>query len=306
MWYKHPVICLLVASAFILISFLIMVSISSVIMFTDFKPLVSSEIYETFSTIISVYLGYYLYVKLYEKRSIFELSLYSQNTKPLFKYFNPKNALTEITFGLFTGTLLITFSVVILVILGLYKISFSNISISTENLIWILVTVGLGAAFLEELIFRGIIFRLLEQWLGSWLAIIFSGLLFGFVHLGNPNSTIFSSLAIAIEAGILLAAIYMITRKLWMVIGLHFSWNVMQGLVYSIPVSGIPMDGLIEVQVASNKSNLLTGGAFGVEASLITMIIMSAISIYLLKKISSEGQIVQNKLLYKLLSKNKD
>ena len=80
----------------------------------------------------------------------------------------------------------------------------------------------------------------------------------------------------------------------------------MQGLVYSIPVSGIPMDGLIEVQVASNKSYLLTGGAFGVEASLITMIIMSAISIYLLKKISSEGQIVQNKLLYKLLSKNKD
>ena len=306
MWYKHPIICLLVASAFILISFLIVVAISSAIMFTDLKPLVTSEIYETFSTIISVYLGYYLYVKLYEKRYMFELSLFSQNTKPLFKYFNPKNALTEITFGLLAGTLLITFSVVILVILGLYKISFSNISISTENLIWILVTVGLGAAFLEELIFRGIIFRLLEQWLGSWLAIIFSGLLFGFVHLGNPNSTIFSSLAIAIEAGILLAAIYMITRKLWMVIGLHFSWNVVQGLVYSIPVSGIPMDGLIEVQVASNKSYLLTGGAFGVEASLITMIIMSAISIYLLKKISSEGQIVQNKLLYKLLSKNKD
>ena len=65
MWYKHPIICLLVASAFILISFLIVVAISSAIMFTDLKPLITSEIYETFSTIISVYLGYYLYVKLY-------------------------------------------------------------------------------------------------------------------------------------------------------------------------------------------------------------------------------------------------
>ena len=139
--------------------------------------------------------------------------------------------------------------------------------------------------------------------MGSWISIFFSGLLFGFAHAANPNSTIFSSVAIGIEAGILLAAVYMLTRKLWMVIGLHFAWNVVQGLVFSIPVSGIEMDGLIDVQFVSGKSELLTGGAFGLEASLITVILMTVFSVFLLIRISRTGGIIQNPLLGKLVQK---
>lgn len=306
MWYRHPIICLVVAFAFIFATFVVaMVAISaiSVIFFGDWTSITSDEIYQIVITGGSVYFGYFIYVKVYEKRSIIELSLASKEGKFLLKYFTQGSAFLEVLYGLLLGTFLISFLVVVLILSGLYTVDFQFISIATENLLSLIVTIGLGAAFIEELIFRGIIFRLVEKWLGSWISIFFSGLLFGFAHAANPNSTIFSSVAIGIEAGILLAAVYMLTRKLWMVIGLHFAWNVVQGLVFSIPVSGIEMDGLIDVHFVSGKSELLTGGAFGLEASLITVILMTVFSVFLLIRISRTGGIIQNPLLGKLVQK---
>ena len=91
----------------------------------------------------------------------------------------------------------------------------------------------------EELASRGIVFRLLEQGLGTWLAMAISALFFGFGHRGNPGATWVSSLAIAIEAGGLLAASYVATRSLWVPIGLHWAWNLFEGPMWGTPVSGI-------------------------------------------------------------------
>ena len=97
---------------------------------------------------------------------------------------------------------------------------------------------GLGAAIFEEILFRGVLFRIVEEGLGTWAALLISALVFGFVHIGNPGATVWSSVAIAIEAGLLLGMAYQVTRSLPLVIGLHAAWNFTQGSVFGSAVSG--------------------------------------------------------------------
>ena len=92
---------------------------------------------------------------------------------------------------------------------------------------------------MEELLFRGILFRWIEEFGGSWAALMVTSVLFGLAHVINPNATWFSSFAIAVEAGVLLGGAYMLTRSLWMPMGLHAAWNFTQGDIFDVPVSGI-------------------------------------------------------------------
>ena len=96
----------------------------------------------------------------------------------------------------------------------------------------------LAAAMQEELVFRGMIFRLLERTLGSWIAVTLSALAFGVLHLTNPGATLVSTLAITLTAGVIMAAIYLLTRSLWWVIGLHLGWNFFEGPVFGAQISG--------------------------------------------------------------------
>ncbi len=121
----------------------------------------------------------------------------------------------------------------------------------------------------EEILFRGVVFRILEGAMGTLVALLISGALFGLIHAGNPGATTVSTVAIALEAGILLAAAYTLTRSLWLAIGLHFAWNFAEGGIYSAPVSGIPFKGLLNAPIAGPQ--LLSGGSFGPEASLVAI-----------------------------------
>ncbi|MDT0300650.1 CPBP family intramembrane glutamic endopeptidase [Streptomonospora wellingtoniae] len=76
-----------------------------------------------------------------------------------------------------------------------------------------------GVAVTEELLFRGVLFRLLEEVGGTSAALVVSAVLFGAVHLANPGSTVWGALAIAVEAGLMLGAAYAATRNLWVPIG---------------------------------------------------------------------------------------
>ena len=82
-----------------------------------------------------------------------------------------------------------------------------------------------AAAVTEELLFRGLLFRLVEERLGTWLSLLVTGVLFGLIHLANPDASVWGATAITIEAGFMLAACYAATRTLWVPIGLHFGWN---------------------------------------------------------------------------------
>ncbi|ROO87164.1 hypothetical protein EDD29_4757 [Actinocorallia herbida] len=123
-----------------------------------------------------------------------------------------------------------------------------------------------AAAVTEELIFRGILFRLIEERTGTWAALALTGLLFGLSHLANEHASLWGAIAIAIEAGGMLAAAYAATRTLWVPIGLHFGWNFAAAGIFSTEVSGNgDTEGLLNG--VSSGGDLLTGGAFGPEAS---------------------------------------
>jgi len=224
--------------------------------------------------IVGATAGFFFYTKLVENRPALELS--------------PKYAITETSLGLLLGAVIFSTVVFIMYLIGVLRFDAIN---GASNLINFLPEL-LIAGFIEEYMLRGIIFKLSEELLGSWIAIIIQAALFGLIHGGNPNATAFSTFAISIEAGILLVAVYMLTRRLWMAIGLHFAWNWMQGPFFGIPVSGIDINGFFETSL--NGPEILTGGAFGAEASLIALVICTIIGCFLLvKAVKMDNNIVK-------------
>lgn len=161
-----------------------------------------------------------------------------------------------------------------------------------EDWLPILVATGLMAGVTEEILLRGIVFRWLEELGGSWVALALSALLFGFLHAANPNATLISSLSIALAAGVLLGGAYMLTRNLWLAIGLHAGWNVTQGLVWDVPVSGVALDGWVESRLVGDP--ILSGGAFGLEASVITMVVATGYGAWLVVRAARRGNVVRN------------
>jgi membrane protease YdiL (CAAX protease family) len=189
--------------------------------------------------------------------------------------------------GLIAGAVLFSAVVGVLWLLGSYHV----VAVHPDTH-WLLalVTVGLGAGIGEEIVCRGVLYRIVEEGLGSWIALLFSALFFGAAHLHNPGATLWAGLAIAIEAGILLGLIYLVTRSLWVCIGLHAAWNFVQGTVYGIPVSGTTADGWL-VSTRSGP-DWLSGGAFGAEASVVALVLCSLVSSALLAIALRRGNLV--------------
>lgn len=223
--------------------------------------------------VLVAFFAYYAFVHIIEKRPVTELA------RP--------GALRELAMGILIGALLFTAVIGILWLLGYYKVGGINSLVVTVPIFALAVLSGV----FEEILFRGILFRIVEESLGTWLAILFSALLFGLLHLGNPNATLWAAIAIAIEAGILLAAAFVVTRRLWLVIGIHFAWNFTQGGIFSVAVSGHQMDGLLQATLAGPE--LLSGGAFGAETSIFAVSVCLAVGIYFIWKALKKGKFVK-------------
>lgn len=132
----------------------------------------------------------------------------------------------------------------------------------------------------EEIIFRGVVFRVMEEGFGTLAGLLFSAALFGALHGFNPGASVVSSVAIAIEAGVLLAAAYTATRSLWLPIGLHFGWNFAEGGFFGAAVSGNTVHGLLSSTPSGNP--LWSGGAFGPEASIVAVgVCVTAAAVFL-------------------------
>ena len=117
--------------------------------------------------------------------------------------------------GLLFGFLVFTLVVGIAAIADVYNIIGEG---GTGALVTALIGMAIMPGFMEEVLFRGILFRWLEQFGGSWFALALTAGLFGLGHITNPGATPLSSFAIALEAGVLLGGAYMLTRNLWMAI----------------------------------------------------------------------------------------
>jgi hypothetical protein len=217
--------------------------------------------------------AYLLLVKLVERRPISELA--------------PSRLLPDGAKGILAGLLLFSAVVGVLYLLGSYHVTGSNLDAQ-----WLpaLLMVGLGAGIGEEIITRGALFRIVEEGLGTWVALIVSALFFGAAHIANPGATVWSSAAIAIEAGLLFGMLYHVTRSLPLCMGLHAAWNFAQGTIYGIPVSGTPADGWL-VSTRSGP-DWLSGGVFGAEASVIALSLCSLCTLGLLVVALRRGSIV--------------
>jgi membrane protease YdiL (CAAX protease family) len=140
-----------------------------------------------------------------------------------------------------------------------------------------------SVAVTEELLFRGVLHRILEQRAGSVIAIVVSSLFFGLTHLINGNATVWGTLAIAVEGGTMLAVAYTATRSLWLPIGLHFAWNFLQGGVFGTAVSGAESEpGLLRTVLSGPDA--LTGGSFGPEAGLFALLCCLVTTALLLRR----------------------
>lgn len=201
------------------------------------------------------------WVWLFERRKPEELNIFSA----------PKNMLhgLGVGFGLFC---LIT---AILAIIGFYKVESAGTSCSALlNALSFFFVVGVG----EEIVFRGILYRMIDERFNTWVALLISAFIFGFVHYTNPNGTLWSSIAIAIEAGLMLALAYKYSGSLWLPIGIHWAWNFTQGNIFGFAVSGSNAgDSLLHPVVTG--PDIITGGPFGPEASVIAAVFGLLISV---------------------------
>ncbi len=214
--------------------------------------------------IILLHAGYTFYIRWTESRPCYE--------------FNPNFLVSELSIGIGVGFGLISLVVLILMAIDAYQVE-------AMNNWWVMFSAihlqsAVYAGYVEELLFRGVLFRMTEEKLGTWLALAIQALLFGLLHGANPNATFLSLMAIALEAGILLGVFYVLTKRLWMSIGVHAGWNFSEGAIYGSPVSGFQMQGWI---ISSRHgSDWLTGGTFGLEASLVTFLICTSLGLGLL------------------------
>lgn len=189
-----------------------------------------------------------------------------------------KRAGIEIVLGMLTGTIFIAGSACMIIALGGYSFQWAS-STDTSSVLIASIESALGGAIVEELIFRGLMLQAIDKLGGKALALAVTSLFFGVAHLGNPGATLWSGFAIALEAGVLLGSAFLWRRNLWFAIGLHFAWNAIEGLL-GIPVSGHPATGLFTVKV--HGAALLTGGNFGLETSIVPVVISLLISIPML------------------------
>lgn len=223
--------------------------------------------------LLPAWIGYAIVVRLIERRRMRELS--------------PRDIPTFGVAGFIIGAVLFSVVVGVLWLAGSYHV------IGTDPQVdWLpgVLVAGVGAGIGEEIIARGVIFRIVEEGLGTWWALLISAVLFGAAHIFNPGASLWSSAAIAIEAGLLLAMIYHVTRSLWACIGLHAAWNIMQGTVYGIPISGSAGKGCL---VSSRTGpDWLSGGAFGAEASVVALGTCSLLTLALLVVALRRGSIV--------------
>ena len=130
------------------------------------------------------------------------------------------------------------------------------------------------AAADEELVFRGYPFQRLVEAGGPVFAVIAFSVLFGAAHVKNPFHNWISTLNTA-AVGVLLAVCYLRTRALWLPLGIHFSWNFVQGYVLGFPVSGMVFPGAV-LQANIGGATWLTGGAYGPEGSILCLGVIAA------------------------------
>ena len=219
-------------------------------------------------------IAYRYYCNLVEKRPAHEVS--------------SNGALKETIIGVLVAFGIVGLTVALMGALGYYKIQ------SFEPAIILINSAAMYTAgsMMQELISRLLIFRLIEEYAGSIIAFIASSLIFGLLHYGNDNATIGSVVALTITSFVFVGP-FMLTRRVWMVLGIHIGWNFSQTGIFGMPNSGNAWPGWIKPTI--DGPNWLTGGAWGIEMSFFTIALALLVSLWFLRAVIKNKQVVAPK-----------
>ena len=214
---------------------LLLHSLSSLFRLVQVTPIITIIRYITIPVIITSFIIalYILIYRYYERRKITELSTHNFG-----KY---------LLFGLLLGFLLPSLSIFVAYLRGEYIIlSISNLTNIFLRDFTISIFFGILTAVFEEVVFRGVVFRLIEEKLGSYIAMIISCVIFGFLHLQNGSDSFFVGITVSVIS-VLVTAAYMYTRNLWSPIAIHFAWNFARHLYATCRFSFLSLHILFRV-----------------------------------------------------------
>ncbi|WP_269532207.1 CPBP family intramembrane glutamic endopeptidase [Chitinimonas sp. BJYL2] len=208
--------------------------------------------------------GYYLFVNRIERRPLHE--------------FSSTGAGRELGMGLLLGAVLVLLTLAGLALTGHYTVDGMH---PVGGYLFLPLAGQILVGVSEELVMRGVVFQVTERALGVWAALMVSSLLFALGHLFTPAASNWA-FANMLAVGVLQGALYLYTGRLWLCIGAHIGWNVMLEQGFSAVVSGHEQrTGVLSGQVTG--SPLWTGGAFGIEASVVTLVVsLLAAAVFLL------------------------
>jgi len=221
----------------------------------------------------SAVLSYILFFKKYDKRTVTE--------------FAAKGLAKNLIIGTLIGLVLQSLTILVIYLKG----SYSVININPISFIMIPLVIMFTVAIIEEILVRGIIFRIIEEKLGSYISLTISSILFGVLHLANPHSTLISGVCIT-TAGFLMGASFIYSRSLWMPIAVHFAWNFTQSGIFGAITSGNEKTkSLLEAKIQGPE--FITGGAFGPERSIQAIIFCIIATIVLMMLSRKANKIIE-------------
>ena len=269
----------------ILIFFAPVVIINSVIVFQVIEKLPDPaddyvNIIRMLITIPLFLWAYHFYCRTIEKRSAVEVST--------------KNGFAEYALGASVGLVMVCVMVGLIELFGDFEVLEYRAPI---DLLGNFLLFSLGA-LMQDVVLMLVLFRLCEEWLGTWLAMFVSLSIFGGVHGFNENENLVSVLMLVLSSLIILTP-FILTRRIWMGWGFHSLWNFAQAGIFGMPNSGIQFDGWIISKVTGPE--WVTGGAVGLEATPLSFVLDVCIGILLLVIASKTGKIVQKKRAGQLL-----
>ena len=183
---------------------------------------------------------------------------------------NGKHIALHYGFGFLFGFLMMSCTVGIMCLTG--QISFNGFTLNASGLSVFLFNLLMwfpqGAS--EEVMFRGFMIPAFNKRYKVAVGVVFSSLIFSAFHSLNSGYTPLASVNLVLIA-VLFALIYLLTGDIWMTSAMHTAWNLTQGNIYGLQVSGNDAANSIFTAVYDkNASSLITGGAFGPEGGLAT------------------------------------
>ena len=223
---------------------------------------------------IAALLTYVFVFRLYEQRKIKELSVASLG----------KNAII----GFATGLILQSFFILIIFIFGKYSIVHKNpVSFFIPSF-----AAAFTAGFVAEILIVGIFFRLAEENLGTLNTLVISFILFAVMHVSAEGATTLSVLSTAMQAGVLLPAVFIYSRNLWIPIFLHFAWDFAEPGIFGGINPGMSIDKSLFTSTISGAS-FLTGGQTGPQNSIQSLVCCSLVALIVLGMAKQKNHFIQ-------------